>query len=314
VTADDVVRVGSVVAGGLAAGVMANTLVGEVPTVRAIGGACGLSVKLAWDPGIERVLVPLLTLSIALGAAVIAVNEVLSTAAAVLSAVGLAAMIGALILSVRVAIPLERAMGKLAPERVQTDFPPLFERWTRTQVLRTGLGVGGFVCWVVALIAGPGGSWDVADGVRVLAIIAAAVAAGIQVSGLYGQIPAVRGVPEPLALVTKQHADHSVDRLAPWAVSLCPPTGIALLVIGSSSRAAEVLTIAALVCCAGLVIPTMVVNVPINLRMRGWSPDAVPPEFAAEHERWVRSHRVRTVASALGLACYVAAAVAALYG
>jgi hypothetical protein len=314
VTFDDVLRALNVLAGGLAAGVMLTTLVAQIPTVRALGPAVGREIKLLWDPGIDRVVPPLIVLSVVTAALILGLADVLSTAATVLTAAGMASMIGAAVVSVRVGIPLERAMHELTSERAASDFGPLFARWSRVHRLRTMLAIAGFAAYAVALIAGPGESWDAADGVRLLAMLAAGIAAGIQVSGLFGQIPAVRALPEPQGLATKQIADHAVDNIAPWAVSLCPLAGVALLAIGSFSGTAEALTIAGLAAFAAVVIPTVTINVPINLRMRRWSPEAVPPEFAAEHERWIAAHRVRMVAAIVGFGCYAAAAIAALYG
>ncbi len=312
-TLDDVLRWINVVAGGLAAGVMLTTLVAQIRTVRGLGPAVGRELKLLWDPGIDRIVPPLLIASIVSSALIIAVAHVLGTLATVLTAAGLAAMAGAVAVSVRAGIPLERAMHQLTGERAESDFGPMFERWSRVHALRTALAGAGLCAFAVALIAAPGQRWDAADGVRLLGVLAGAVAAGIQLSGLFGQIPTVRALPEAQGLATKQLADHGVDKIAPWAVSLCPPCGVALLVIGSFSRVAEALVIAGLVAYAAVVLPTMAINVPINLRMRRWSTAAVPAQFTAEHERWVAAHRVRTLAAILGFGCYAAAAIAALY-
>ncbi|MGO9898612.1 MAG: anthrone oxygenase family protein [Solirubrobacteraceae bacterium] len=312
-TFDDVLRAINVLAGGLAAGVMLTTLVGQIPTVRALGPAVAREIKLLWDPGIDRVVPPLLLLSIVTAAVILAAADVLSTAATVLTAAGMASMIGAAAVSVAVGIPLEKAMHAVPPGRAGTEFEPLLARWCRVHELRTTLALAGFGAFAVALIAGPGESWDLADGVRLVGVLAAGGAAGIQVSGLFGQIPAVKALPQPQALATKQIADRHVDHIAPVAVSLCPLCGVALLVIGSSGTA-DGLTIAGLVAYAAVVIPTVTINVPINLRMRGWSTEAVPPEFTADHERWVAAHRIRMVASIVGFACYAAAAIAGIYG
>jgi len=314
VTFDDVLRGINVLAGGLAAGVMLTTLVAQIPTVRALGPTTGRDIKLCWDPGIDRVVPPLIVLSVVTAAVILGVADVLSSAATVLTAAGIASMIGAAAVSVRVGIPLEKAMHGLSPERAATDFGSLFARWSRVHQLRTMLTIAGFGAYAVALIAGPGESWDAADGVRLAGVLAAGVTAGIQVSGLFGQIPTVKALPEPQALATKQIADHSVDRIAPFAVLLCPLSGIALLLIGSSSSTADALTIAGLAAYAAVVIGTLTINVPINLRMRRWSTADVPPEFAADHKRWIAAHRVRTLAAIIGFACYAAAAIAALYG
>lgn len=67
-------------------------------------------------------------------------------------------------------------------------------------------------------------------------------------------------------------------------------------------------TVGAIVSMTGMAI-NLTLYLPLERKMRAWSPDAPPAELPAELGRATRIHTARTTFFSLGFVCYVVAAV-----
>jgi uncharacterized membrane protein len=151
------------------------------------------------------------------------------------------------------------------------------------------------------------------DIVRFISVVASGLAAGVLIAFLVGMVPAVRRLPEAQALKVKQIVDPLIDRFNPPAVVLATVSGILLLVAADGlSSTSTVFDIGGIVGSVGVGATSLGVNMPINRRMKEWSPEAPPPEFWSVMKRWGRAHKIRTFLGVTGFACYVVAALTAL--
>ncbi|GAA1872740.1 hypothetical protein GCM10009836_62070 [Pseudonocardia ailaonensis] len=56
-------------------------------------------------------------------------------------------------------------------------------------------------------------------------------------------------------------------------------------------------------------VVTVAVEVPIATRIAGWTVETLPPDWAAQRDRWTRFHVVRVVGSVAGLTALTASAL-----
>ncbi|HEX5501315.1 MAG TPA: anthrone oxygenase family protein [Thermomicrobiales bacterium] len=149
-----------------------------------------------------------------------------------------------------------------------------------------------------------------ADGLRVVNLIAAGIAAGILVMVLVAVIPLVRDLPPAIGLLIHQRLDPLIDRVNPPAVVLSAASALLLLLL-DRALTPPAATLTALGLAGSLVIAatSLGFNMRINRLIRSWSTDAVPDAYAATRRRWNRGHAVRTAAGMLALCCYATAAV-----
>jgi uncharacterized membrane protein len=113
---------------------------------------------------------------------------------------------------------------------------------------------------------------------------------------------------------------------ASWVVALqnaIPRIGVPLFVVqpiaGLATIASAVLArrdrpsfwflVAAALCLVFAALVTRVVHIPINEQMPGWTPDALPADFAALQARWWTFHVVRSAALLGGLCALVGGAL-----
>ena len=72
---------------------------------------------------------------------------------------------------------------------------------------------------------------------------------------------------------------------------------------------AGVLTLAGFVCVAGATAITLIVNVPIDEMMAGWTASTLPADWMQIRDRWEASHTARTFVTLGGLAVTLAASL-----
>jgi uncharacterized membrane protein len=91
-----------------------------------------------------------------------------------------------------------------------------------------------------------------------------------------------------------------LDTLA--SVTLLPAIITTVVLVLRWRRAS---TIAALALLAGVVVLTLVVNLPINHDQAGWAIQTPPADWAEVRDRWQSAHRARTVAAAVAFALLI---------
>ncbi|GAA4968011.1 hypothetical protein [Kineococcus glutinatus] len=108
--------------------------------------------------------------------------------------------------------------------------------------------------------------------------------------------------------------DAVMRRLAPALSGLSALTGVAALVAGATRRPAPAgaaaggaLRVGAVGAVAAAAALAVRVHVPINQRLRSWSPEREPPGWRLERARWERAHVLRRAAVAAALACALSA-------
>ncbi|GAB7190214.1 hypothetical protein NUM3379_09200 [Kineococcus sp. NUM-3379] len=107
--------------------------------------------------------------------------------------------------------------------------------------------------------------------------------------------------------VTHQvRVDAVMRRLAPALSVLSAATGAAA-VATSRGGAPALLRAAAVGAVAVAVAVTVRENVPVNRRLRSWSPDVEPAGWREDRAAWERAHTRRRLAVAAALACTLAA-------
>ncbi len=103
-----------------------------------------------------------------------------------------------------------------------------------------------------------------------------------------------------------------IGNLAPVMPFLMPAAILSLvpvLILSWHRPAVFWLTLAALVLYLLALVVTLAVEVPIDNRIRSWTPETLPADWQRQRDRWERFHALRTLASVVGLALLVAGAV-----
>ncbi|MFE6487320.1 anthrone oxygenase family protein [Streptomyces sp. NPDC057757] len=113
-----------------------------------------------------------------------------------------------------------------------------------------------------------------------------------------------------------RHAElDSLDRLA--AVTLLPAliaTASLLAVTYRARRRPRWSTLTALVLLVGILVLTLVVNLPINADQLDWNAQAPPADWATVRDHWQIAHGVRTAAAVLAFGALIADATATPHG
>jgi uncharacterized membrane protein len=151
---EDSMRAITIIASGLAAGLLVTVLFVLTPLERSVlDRRVALKVKNAQDPLIDRVNPPLVIASAIAGILLLALGDGLSDAAIALTIVGLVGVLGIAVLSFGFNFPLNRTMYAM-PEEPPPEFEEVLARWTRFHVGRTVLGVTGVVAYTIAALPG----------------------------------------------------------------------------------------------------------------------------------------------------------------
>ncbi len=104
-----------------------------------------------------------------------------------------------------------------------------------------------------------------------------------------------------------------IGNLAPVMPILMPAALLSIVPVLWLSFGAQAttfaLTLAGFLLFVLALVVTLVVEVPIDNRIRGWTPASLPADWQRERDRWESFHVLRTFASVVGLALLVAGAV-----
>src|SRR5262249_26332168 len=81
---------------------------------------------------------------------------------------------------------------------------------------------------------------------------------------------------------------------------------VVLLLLRREPGEALAFAVAGLLLFLGVLLVTLLVNVPIDNEIKRWTPRDVPDNWTEIRDRWQTFHTVRTFASLAGLACALA--------
>jgi hypothetical protein len=146
----DWVRLITILASGIAAGVLVTVLTVLTPLIGQLGTA-GLHMKNLMDPLIDRVNPPMMVLSIAGGVLTLIVADDMSDAATVLTVIGIVGAVGVVVLSFGFNFRLNAVMAKMPTDDIPPEFPEVFARWIRYHVVRTLSGLLGFAGFAASM-------------------------------------------------------------------------------------------------------------------------------------------------------------------
>lgn len=151
---EDLLRAITVIGSGMAAGLLTTVLFVITPLERSLDRPTGLRIKNAQDPFIDKINPPMVISSALGGLAMLVFGDGLSDTATGLTAVGLVGVLGIAVLSFGFNFPLNRRMYAMSEEDPPPEFEQVLARWTSFHVVRTALGVIGFVAYTVASLPG----------------------------------------------------------------------------------------------------------------------------------------------------------------
>jgi uncharacterized membrane protein len=107
---------------------------------------------------------------------------------------------------------------------------------------------------------------------------------------------------------------HRMDRNMGTIMTLLMPLAlisiVPVLVIGHGERPQTFfITLAGLLFFVLAAVVTIAIEVPIVSRIRTWTIETIPAEWAQQRDRWMSFHRIRVGAGFLGLALLLAGAL-----
>jgi hypothetical protein len=150
------------------------------------------------------------------------------------------------------------------------------------------------------------------DVLRVINIFTQAFFVGSMNWVLISTIPAMRRMTERETVRTHQtQFDDLPDRFLPALAVTSTITAFLILFIADLPTSSIVLYSIGLGAMLVVGLVSVLINVPINRKIRHWSPDAIPEEYPRIRRRWNRVHMLRVFLAGVALVCYIIAALAA---
>lgn len=148
------------------------------------------------------------------------------------------------------------------------------------------------------------------DVMLVSAVVVAGVLVGVELCVAALAHPIADAMPADGALAFRSSAARRLGMvMPPWYVVTVVLTGMATVLLGSST--AGVLTGAAAALFAATVVLSVTVLVPINNRVKAWSQGEPPPDWRHQVRLWDRWHLVRVLLCVAALVLLTTAAVTA---
>jgi uncharacterized membrane protein len=124
--------------------------------------------------------------------------------------------------------------------------------------------------------------------------------------------PVTRGLSAETYIRIQQPMTQHVTPLASVVGALAGlATGALAWQLRRARRLSRLATIA-FICLAALGISSIVVNVPINRELQGWSPSRPPGNWSSVRDEWDAFHALRTALSVVALGCVLVLAQVAL--
>jgi uncharacterized membrane protein len=140
-----------------------------------------------------------------------------------------------------------------------------------------------------------------------VALIGCGLVTGVFFAVLVSVLPTLYALPAGQYVRTHQLLGRGYHPAMPLIVNAATLAELALAVISSGER--RVLSAVAFVALIGVQFVSHLCNVPINRRVHGVDPDALPPGWEDPRPPWRAWHRVRTVLAAVALLATTVAAV-----
>lgn len=129
------------------------------------------------------------------------------------------------------------------------------------------------------------------------------VLAGLLAGNEFGTKVALHPALEELSIPERIRAEQAVTRrygtIMPLWMSSTVASCVAALALSRGSRGL-LPTLAGTACFAGMLLSTLLGNVPINKRVLEMDPDRDGEEFAGLRKRWDRLHTLRVVLNVVG--------------
>ena len=121
--------------------------------------------------------------------------------------------------------------------------------------------------------------------------------------------PSLERLPTPERVRAEQEVTRRYAAIMPFWMLSTIASCVAALALSRGSRS-FLPTLAGAACFAGMLLSTLLGNVPINNRVLELSPETDGEEFVQLRERWDRLHTLRVVLNVAGLGMLVAGALA----
>jgi hypothetical protein len=145
---------------------------------------------------------------------------------------------------------------------------------------------------------------------RIINLLFGAVVLGALIMEMVVILPGVAGLsPGEAIRVLRRFAPIAWGYL-PVCGTLSTLTAIVIVVIRHALSTPMLLTVAGTLLAIAAVVVGVRLYLPVDQRIRGWPPEAVPAEYAALSRRLATLHTVRTILFTLGYAAFVVAGVA----
>jgi uncharacterized membrane protein len=103
--------------------------------------------------------------------------------------------------------------------------------------------------------------------------------------------------------------DRNLGTLMTVLLPLALASIIAVAVLAFAVPLAFWLTVAAFVCLVFTLVVTVAIEVPIVTRIRSWTIDTMPVDWAAQRDRWISFHLARVIPGAAALVLLAAGAI-----
>ena len=145
---------------------------------------------------------------------------------------------------------------------------------------------------------------------RFVNLVLAGLLAGNELGTKIAVHPSLKELPAPERLRAEQAVTRRYAAIMPYWMLSTIASCVVALALARGSRG-YLPTLAGTACFAGMLLSTLLGNVPINNRVLELSPETDREEFEALRERWDRLHSVRVLLDVVGLGMLVAGALVA---
>ena len=136
--------------------------------------------------------------------------------------------------------------------------------------------------------------------VRFVNLVLAGLLAGNELGTKVALHPSLERLPTPERVRAKQEVTRRYAAIMPFWMLSTIASCVAALALSRGSRG-FLPTLAGTACFAGMLLSTLLGNVPINNRVLELSPETDGEEFEELRERWDRLHSLRVVHNVVGL-------------
>ena len=144
---------------------------------------------------------------------------------------------------------------------------------------------------------------------RFVNLVLAGLLAGNELGTKIAVHPSLEELPAPERVRAEQAVTRRYAAIMPYWMLSTIASCVAALALSRGSRG-FLPTLAGTACFAGMLLSTLLGNVPINNRVLELSPETDREEFEELRERWDRLHSLRVLLNVVGLGMLVAGTLA----